>query len=1037
MATCPSFNNGSATVLGADPGCSMCTNAEIKWKLASSGVWTQAPGFPAIPYQITGLSVGVYDFALKFTNYGWIGSTFEIETSDHLPNPEIFSVGNRFSKCNPNLSTYNFQSYQWKFNGNSIAGATNQTYIANQNGNYTVTVVDYSGCSGTSQPFYLQVLPDVVITGSTSTCGATNFSVTSNQDNVSYHWALPSGASATGGTNSITVNWGTAQYSGGTISCTVTNACGNSATGSINVLGCCNSAGYTQKNNESTTGNVTYCGQKFNINGVYHILNGHSVTFDNCDIQFSNDARIEVEHGATLNIKSICSNANGITRSHLYACGTSWVGIHLDDNTSLLTIDNALIENAQDAVYSHNSGEFHITNSDFFNNPTSIWVTDGNYSSCTVTGNHFDCPSCGGNTAGIVHISANQADGLTIDGNSIKNCNIGIHSDHKSNTHALGNTFRGISNAGVFAENDGSIDVSSLNIFDNCIGGVVASNSVDVYVDGNSFSQGKVAVITQLCMNRKINVSNNEIVNPTWIGIAGLFNYPCNQSYYNNTISFSPNQLVYGIAIGESNLVQPGLKNLIDINGNHIFDAAYGISVANDYNTLITENDIHFINPNTHKTYGIMAQNSHYPIMIGNTVKDESQLNEAQFGITVEQGGGAILCSNTVDGMFQGIIFAGNMLGTNVQVKLNIMENSDIGFVLRNGGDIGQQGDSHGVYYYNQWINNGYDSYSYGSNISNTSHFPVSTANNTTPYIISTHGNDGIGGAYDVLTPSSNAVNQYTVTCDGNIKDPTDDAKKVVNDMLTYTVDPDETKWLSKSSVLDALKYKTDIDATDMDIEAFETAADNEAMGELRSLKEGYSDAFIDTTIAGGDSIIIEQVKAANQQVSDQSMIETYHKIVNDIFLKTAAVNKKDFDQQQTESLQLIASLCPYEAGSAVYTAQWILFYKEGIFYTSNNCNDDSPMRFSHTTNNTISGFRIYPNPTDSKVTLSYILSDDNENYYLRLYDNIGKVLSEQKLNSKALTTTIDMSQYTPGLYHYEIFENTHQINSGKISVVR
>ncbi len=956
---------------------------------------------------------------------------------DNTPQPVIYS--SIPFPCDNHLSVSSaYSSFQWYLNGNLISGASSHNYTATQNGTYTVTVTNSNGCSGTSSPHNLNVSVSATVTGATSTCGNNIFAVPNAGEGATYEWQIPSGASYSYlNKYSITITWGNAQYAGGTISCTVTNACGNSATGSIDVLGCCNSAGYTQKNNETTTGNVTYCGQKFNINGVYRILNGHSVTFDNCLIQFSNDARIEVDHGATLTIKSTCSNANGITRSHLYACGTGWTGIHLDDNYSLLSIDDALIENAQSAVSSHNSGEFHITNSDFFNNTTSVWATDGNYSSCTVTRNNFDCPSCGGNTSGIEHISANHAEGLTINGNLIKNCEIGIHSNHKSTTHALGNTFRDISNAGIFAENDGSIDVSSLNIFDNCEGGVVASNSVDAYVDGNSFSQGKVAVITQLCANRKINVNNNEIVNPTWIGIAGLFNYPCNQSYYNNTISFSPDQLVYGIAIGESNLVQPGLKNLIDINGNHIFDAAYGISVSNDYNTLITENDIHFINPNTHKTYGIMAQNSHYPIIVGNTVKDESQLNEAQFGITVEQGGGAILCSNTVDGMFQGIIFAGNMLGTNVQVKLNIMENSDIGFVLRNGGDIGLQGDMNGIYYNNQWINNGYDSYSYGSNISNTSHFPVSTANYNTPYIISTHGNDGQNGAYDVLTMSSNAINQYTVNCEGDIKDPTEDARMVVDDMLTYSVDPEETKWLSKSSVLDALKYKNDIDATDLEIQSFEALADNEAMGELRSLKEEYASAFTDTTIAGGDSTIIEQVKAANQQVSDQNMIETYHKIVNDIYLKTAAVNKKDFNLQQTESLQLIASLCPYEAGSAVYTAQWILFYKEGIFYTSNNCNDDSPMRFSHAANKISSSFMIYPNPTDSKVTLSYIVKDDRANYYVRLYDNIGKILSEQKLNSKAFTTSIDMSPFTPGLYHYEIFENTHQINSGKISVVR
>ncbi len=59
------------------------------------------------------------------------------------PIPVITAVGNV-------LSTGVYTSYQWTLNGNSISGATNQTYTATQNGSYSVIVTDSNGCSGTT-----------------------------------------------------------------------------------------------------------------------------------------------------------------------------------------------------------------------------------------------------------------------------------------------------------------------------------------------------------------------------------------------------------------------------------------------------------------------------------------------------------------------------------------------------------------------------------------------------------------------------------------------------------------------------------------------------------------------------------------------------------------------------------------------------------------------------------------------------------------------------------------------------------------------
>ena len=51
------------------------------------------------------------------------------------------------------LSTTGTGSYQWFLDGATVSGAINQTFIPNQNGNYTVMITDANGCQGLSSVF--------------------------------------------------------------------------------------------------------------------------------------------------------------------------------------------------------------------------------------------------------------------------------------------------------------------------------------------------------------------------------------------------------------------------------------------------------------------------------------------------------------------------------------------------------------------------------------------------------------------------------------------------------------------------------------------------------------------------------------------------------------------------------------------------------------------------------------------------------------------------------------------------------------------
>ena len=57
------------------------------------------------------------------------------------------------SASSDTLITTSGTSFQWYFNGSVIPGATDQTYIANETGEFTVYVVFSNGCSGLSEPY--------------------------------------------------------------------------------------------------------------------------------------------------------------------------------------------------------------------------------------------------------------------------------------------------------------------------------------------------------------------------------------------------------------------------------------------------------------------------------------------------------------------------------------------------------------------------------------------------------------------------------------------------------------------------------------------------------------------------------------------------------------------------------------------------------------------------------------------------------------------------------------------------------------------
>jgi Leucine-rich repeat (LRR) protein len=86
-------------------------------------------------------------------------------------------------------------NFQWNRNGVMIGGASQDNYLANANGNYTLTVFDGQGCPVTSSPtqinYSLQssVAPIITATGPVNNCGNVNVTLTAVGSFSNYLWS--------------------------------------------------------------------------------------------------------------------------------------------------------------------------------------------------------------------------------------------------------------------------------------------------------------------------------------------------------------------------------------------------------------------------------------------------------------------------------------------------------------------------------------------------------------------------------------------------------------------------------------------------------------------------------------------------------------------------------------------------------------------------------------------------------------------------------------------------------------------------------
>lgn len=117
-----------------------------------------------------------------------------------------------------------------------------------------------------------------------------------------------------------------------------------------------------------------------------------------------------------------------------------------------------------------------------------------------------------------------------------------------------------------------------------------------------------------------------------------------------------------------------------------------------------------------------------------------------------------------------------------------------------------------------------------------------------------------------------------------------------------------------------------------------------------------------------------------------------------------------------------IAQLCPYEGGSAVYTARSLLrVLNDSIeYYDDIVCLQAGYYRLMDNRNESKQSIKIIPNPSNSIVEIFTIKSNESPGS-LRIFNSIGECVYNSQTELGVKLKSIDVSSFAPGVYSVDV----------------
>ncbi len=830
---------------------------------------------------------------------------------------------------------------------------------------------------------------------------------------------------------SVTINWTNIPLYGATLHVVaINNTNCNYNYYDYTIFNCCteHNPDYSFLDETISQYGTSFTNQVIVINGTLEI--DDDVTWENCDVYLGPDAKIEINGGYTLEIN---------TGSRLTDCDDAnmWDGIYITGANNFVIIDDSEILNAKNAIVSLDGGVFEITNSYLEQNYKGIVIKGygaihNGYIENTIinTSNYLISPYI--NQRGRFGIECDDVQYIVIgdstnsDYNTFSNLDYGIYSKD-SYIRVVDNHFVDIEYQQSYTF-PGSGNTKPTGIYSyGSIGGA------KVYIGGDNSGGNYKSNYFEDC-EYGVSTQNNE-----YVAIAG------NEfDYTNQNNGFHP-------AISTTNTTQTTDPH--KIVGNIITSYRRGITCTNNLESTIECNEITNIpNPSTQgptdicfgiSTYAC-SDNINYNIIEGNSTTD---LRVKGISININDAT-TLKCNDITD---VGIaMFAGGNNGE-CDFQKDYLRDSDVGLYLNHAtGYIGPQGSGGNpcdINFIGTFTDDTYTNDADGSNspleVRTTPTFPyqpISNGTNNVSFTINTTSGTGIscGGSYcddllaDYYSMKPSPGISLSLPAIGNNLYSLSPVKlaqfiKVIQDSIPFTSFIPESQWLSKYHLFNYF-IKNNMNLGNICIN-FMAASANNSIGKTNRVHSLI------------DSNKYIQATSVNNSIVCTNKIDSSYKYFNGLYLdKIAGKSEIIFDSGEMASLACLALKCPYEYGSAVYSARLVLRNSGDSTHYFNYCeaafsnNEQKSYWFTEEDNNYVYSTKLYPNPAGAYCTLESIIPEGQTGKFF-IMNLMGERILIHDLHEGVNNLNFSTEQMETGFYLWKVEINGDKIETGKLLI--
>ncbi len=566
--------------------------------------------------------------------------------------------------------------------------------------------------------------------------------------------------------------------------------------------------------------------------------------------------------------------------------------------------------------------------------------------------------------------------------------------------------------------------------------------NMDVFVtDGNYFSHsgtfGKYGVYVSRA--NRIRVWDNEFNYARITGGGAAIETTTNNNatelkIYRNTITNNFQ------ATGQSPSDCWGIKHFqpsdisvkVVIWDNIISGGKFGIEVNGDHGVEIDQNTITQNRCWDSGNFGIRTVSANYTNITQNTVNKTyvgscSSSNFKFTGIYCDASIDPNICENTLTGVSgtnlidDGIWLNSTAIGT---VSTDVLKNSfkycARAFKMSQGADMGfQPKTSNPATSENDWqncVDETYYALSAATNGSGTSNFKYDPA--CPGYAINCLPDLNNGDAGVIWQAPVTVTYNSDPDCGPWLDDGGGEGRMVAMINEYNEMGEDEVKWM-KEQMLYEFAEDSFANSSLSAIQNFIEDAGEKPVSAFKTIESLIIAAHADTTLET-DTNMINVAKMLNDGISEETDFDLYRKQVNDVYLRTTAKGKP-IGSSDLQVLLSIASLCPYQGGTAVYQARVLVSEFDTTSFDDSDCMIDVSYRvqghddkFDNKFTSSSTAFKLYPNPAKDELTIQFD-QDSEVPVRIDLINNIGSLI--KSVDCREDKCEIDLHAVPNGIY--------------------